>query len=649
MNETVNTYQDKELLEAFTHEAVDIQQKLDQLLTELESDATNTQCIDELFRIVHTLKGNAQGMDLKGIAEITHILEEFFSDIKSGKFSLDKELFSCFFSASDKLNQLIKNIDTDKKVSYKGIKTRLEVLLKKYQEKISKETPQQEDKTPIDVPQVPVSEEQEEKDSLSFFDKVLDSMKFFKKEKQEATPSVDVKVEKRKKVQSDFLQENRPSMALDDEQSVYEALDLGYEPKHTESNERLDVSDQILVPVRKLDDLMNQVSQLIIERDRLVSNQEKQQVRNTQFSSLMRITSDLQYSVMNVRLIQMGTLFSKFHRVVRDAAKIEGKNVSLKIVGSEIEIDRNILKTISDSILHLVRNAVGHGIESSEERKRKGKPEAGEITLLARNEKDKVVIEVSDDGKGINVEGIRKKIIENKIVSEQYAKQLSKEEVIRYIFESGFSNASSVNEISGRGVGMDVVKKATESIGGLVSIETKENKGTTISLTLPASLIVKGVLLCQVNKQEYAFDLTYTESVISKKKSDLRKAGSGLITIHQEQAISVVFLKDLLNLKMVNHVPEGSLITTFDALEDDSNLDMIIITHAGKQVGVVVDKLLQQKEIMEKPVPKPIQDNKLLSGTTILGNGKVCLVIDIASIINILYKEKLETSLNQQL
>lgn len=698
--------EEEELLEMFSFEAQEMHQQLNELLTSYEADG-NKDTLEEIFRITHTLKGSAMGMGFVGIADISHVVEDVFVAIKSGELVADKTLFTSIYKANDKLGELIANIRTKEKISHKGIKTKLEVILRKARQSEAqpkanvKESSEQKvepefSANPNTVQTDSITESETipanlkaelhppatEENKMSVWNKFL---YWFKKslgskisldiEPNQIELAEDYQVEAENteliseqqdsagyndlpnEAQDQFFQsaaietdDNRPSLTINDEKSV---LDLLQEPgvQHSEEDaelikglqDKVAITDSVQVPIRKLDNLMNQVGQLIIERDRLMAANADNGRRNTEYAGLQRITSDLQYSVMDVRLVQIGTLFNKFHRVARDVANIEKKEVTLKVKGTEVEIDRNILKTMSDSMVHLIRNAVSHGVESADERSQLGKPKEATITLSARSEKDNVVIEVADDGRGIDPVAIRRKVLEKELASKEYLDQMSDDEVIMFIFEPGFSNAAQVNEISGRGVGMDVVKNSTESIGGQIFIDTEVGKGTTISLRLPSSMAVKGVLLFQMGDQEYAFALAYTEAVISLSKKDIHKAGIGLMSSYLKQTISVVFFSDLLNMKDFSEVYEpGSLHKTFDECGPNEKFDVIVISYAGKYIGIVVDKLLQQKEIIEKTIPKPLDNNRLMSGTTILGNGNVCLVADVAAIADILYKSKLK-------
>ena len=586
---------EEEYKELFHAEALENFEELNRLFTDLENDHTDFNAINSIFRIVHTLKGNAMGMGFDDVAALTHVMEDVMGTVQQGSMALNKDLFDSLFKANDKLGALIDALKTGERVSYLGIKTKLFVLLEKY------------------------------------------------------TKAGEIKARNQAKEQSENAENSDPTNKVVEGEEQIETGDpienevlvpTGDTSKMTQaSKSEITFTDVIQIPVKKMDELMTMVGQLIIERDRLITLNSIDGKRTSEFEGLQRITSDLQYGVMNARMVTVGFLFNKFHRIIRDVASIENKNVSLVLQGTECEIDRNILKIMSDAMIHLVRNAVSHGIEKSEDRRAKGKPDKGTIILSAHYEKDNVAIEVSDDGNGIDANIIRKKIIEKGLASKELALQLSDEEVIMYIFEPGFSNAEKVTEISGRGVGMDVVKKATESIGGQIKVDTEVGMGSTIKLNLPSSMALKGALLFELNEQEYAVALSYTEAVISLSKNDIHRITDGLMAQYLEQTIPIVFLKDIVSLENLSDCQkEGMLHRSFEELEEEAKLDVIVLSFAGKLLGVVVDRLLQQKEIIEKSMVRPLEKTKLLSGTTILGNGKVCLVIDVMTITDLMFK-----------
>lgn len=586
---------EEEYKEIFLAEALDNYEELNRLMTELEKHPDSKSAVDAIFRITHTLKGNAAGMGFSSIAELSHTTESLFGEIRDHRIQLDGDIFSTIFKAIDVLGSMIQGLKEDKQIRYKGIKTKLEVIIKR-------------------------ASEQKEKNSETA-------------------------------LLSENLQEDTPAQEIVADTPVLEKTEteprefVAAEPEPEEKAEeaqaaetKIAFSDLVQVPVRKLDNLLNLVGELIIERDRIMASQNGRRA-SSEYARLNRISSDLQYSVMDVRLVQVGFLFNKFHRVVRDAASLEHKQVCLKLEGTDTEIDRNILQTISDSLIHLIRNAVAHGIETTEERKQQQKSEEGTITLRAYNENDTVIIEIVDDGKGIDTEKVRQKAVSKGLITKETAAHLDEQEVILLIFEPGFSTVENINAISGRGVGMDVVKQALDTIGGSVAVDTSQGKGTTIRLALPSSMAVKGTLLFELNQTEYAIPLTYTDAVVSLYKHDIHKVGKGLVATHLKKTIAIVFLKDLFQpAQQAGFQSPVNLHQSYDLLHDEAKLDVVVVSYGSKKVGFVVDKLLQQKEIVEKPLIKPVDKVKFVSGVTILGNGHVCLVLHVPAIIQEIFQ-----------
>jgi two-component system chemotaxis sensor kinase CheA len=560
-----------EYQEIFLGEAMENFEQINVLLTSLEKETYDRNTIHALFRITHTLKGNAAGMGYQGIAEMAHILEDLFGEVRDGRIALTPDLFVSIFKAVDVLGHLINSIKDKSEVKYKGIKTKLEVLIKKTKE--------------------------EGKNVLS------------------ASP----------------IEEAQPALAEDI------AADWNEAPSETDN--KISFSDLVQVPVRKLDNLLNLVAELIIEKDRILASQAGSGFHaSNEYARLSRISSDLQYSVMDVRMVQVGFLFNKFHRVIRDAASVENKNVELKLEGTDTEIDRNVLQVISDSLIHLIRNCVGHGIETPEERIAAGKPVTGVVTLSARSETDAVLIEISDDGRGLNYEKIKSKAIDRNLISAEEAEKISKEDLSLLIFEPGFSTMDQVTSIAGRGVGMDVVKKTLDSIGGIIRLVSAPGSGTVIQLTLPSSMAVKSSLLFEINREVYAIPLAYTESVISLYKSDIHKAGGGLVATHLNKNIAVVFLKDVFDQQIEKSGYTANVLQhSYDQIHPEEKMEIVVVSFNNRTVGLVVDKLLQQKEIVEKPLTKPVDKIKFISGVTILGSGNVCLVLNVPHILQFIF------------
>ena len=563
---------EEEYQQLFLTEALEISEQLNKFFVDLEKDHQNKKVITNIFRIIHTLKGNALGMGYESIADLAHVMEDIFGAIKENEVAPDAELVDSLFRANDKLGALINSLNSGEKVSYLGIKTKLAVFLKNARE-----------------------QRQQQKNAKN-------------------------------------QEHKEPELGSEDQDKKGDAEDSS-----------ITFAEVVQIPVRKMDELLNVVGELVIERDRLISHFENKGQSTLEFEGLKRISANLHYGIMSARMVQMGFLFNKFHRVLRDAAVSEKKDVKLRLKGTEVEIDRNILKIISDSLVHVVRNAVSHGIESMEERKKSKKPAMATVTLEANLEKDNVVLSVSDDGRGINTDKIKEKIIAKKMITESSADELSEQEIIRYIFEPGFSSAEKVTEISGRGVGMDIVKRSVESIGGQVLIDTKIGEGSSFHLVLPSSLALKGSLLFEVSSQEYAIPLTYIESVNYYKKEDIHNIGNSLMINYNDQSVSLIFLAYLFKAKDIKSFTNSRLFNErLKSLAAEEQISVIMAKHSGRYMGLVVDKLLRQKEIIEKKLPRPLDSSKLFSGSTILGSGNVCPVVDVAAIMDFLYKSSVK-------
>ncbi|MEO1052549.1 MAG: chemotaxis protein CheA [Bacteroidota bacterium] len=615
---------EQEYTEIFLAEALESHEELNRLLTLLEKKPDDKKSVNAIFRITHTLKGNAAGMGFENVAQFAHTMEDLFGEVRDGRLVIDDAIFTSLFKAVDTLGQLIHAVKDKNTVRFRGIKTKLEVLLKSAREEGATAD------TKNEATETTAKTELKTKATTKPNTRKKATPKRAKKDEETAEPVEQIKVKEEEHVPEVV---NGPPLEEPEDQEPSE------DPKIT-------FSDLVQVPVRKLDNLLNLVGELVIERDRIITANAAQ-VDSNEYARLNRISSDLQYSVMDVRLVQIGFLFNKFHRVVRDAASAENKKVQLELKGTETEIDRNILQIISDSLIHLIRNAVGHGVETPEEREKAGKPAEGGISLSAASESDAVVIEIKDDGKGIDAEKVRKKALSRGIVSAEDARLMSDNDIVLMIFEPGFSTMDEVTSISGRGVGMDVVKKALDSIGGDISVHTEKGKGTTFSLRLPSSMAVKGTLLFELEKETYAIPLSYTEAVVSIYKKNIHKVSNGLITTHLGNTISVVFLRDLFGLRPDQSVYDQKVLhKSFDEMHPEKNLDIVIVSYNDRTVGFVVDKLLQQKEIVEKPLAKPLDQISMISGVTITGNGHVCLVLNVASICNRVFAKSFKNTVS---
>ena len=404
------------------------------------------------------------------------------------------------------------------------------------------------------------------------------------------------------------------------------------EQADADTSRKLELSDLVSIPVKKLDNLLNLVGELVIDRDRILTLAAELGSPALQATArhLFRISDDLQYSIMDVRLVGAGVLLNKFPRVVRDVAAAENKQVELSLSGQDVQIDRNVLQLITDALLHIVRNAVSHGIETPEARAAAGKPAVGRLSISALTERDDVLLQVQDDGRGIDTEAVRKKAVRQNMLSAEAAAALDEQAVWLLLFEAGFSMADKITDISGRGVGLDVVKLAIDSLGGRLRVNSELGKGTTFTLVLPTSIAVKGSLLVELDERSYAVPLLHTDVVLSLENDDVFAVGGLLMTRVHDENVPLVPLRQLLYLEGDEQLPRA---TRADL--PAGRQQVLVVSYNGRRLGLVVDRFLRQQNIVVKQLSKPLDTIDLFGGVTLLGSGQLCLVLDVPALTRV--------------
>ena len=384
------------------------------------------------------------------------------------------------------------------------------------------------------------------------------------------------------------------------------------------------VNRSVRVDIDKLDVLMNLVSELIIAKNGLVSaaatsNTEENQSVNEQIEYLERVTTNLHESVMNVRMVPIETVVNRFPRMIRDLSKKLDKKMELYMTGEETELDRTVIDEIGDPLMHLLRNSADHGLESAEVRLERGKDEIGTIFLNAFQDGNNVVIEVGDDGNGIDIEKVKRKGIEKGTITPEQAEVISDKEVIDLLFQPSFSTSEKITDVSGRGVGLDVVKSKIESLGGVVECKSVLGEGSTFTIRLPLTLAIIQALMVKLGNEQYAIALGSIQTIEDIPLSDIKYVQG----------------KEVINLRgnIIPIIRLGELLDVPDRTEPDESLIVVVIKKGDKQAGLVVDSLVGQMEIVIKSLGKYININKMISGATILGDGEVALIIDANAII----------------
>ena len=381
----------------------------------------------------------------------------------------------------------------------------------------------------------------------------------------------------------------------------------------------------VRVDIEKLDALMNQVSELIIAKNSLVSisgnegDSTNSQSFQEQIEYLERITTNLHESVMKVRMVPIESVVSKFPRMIRDLSRTLNKKMELIMTGEDTELDRTVVDQIGDPLQHLLRNSADHGLEDNETRVQRGKPEVGSIYLNAYQEGNNVIIQVGDDGNGIDTEAVKNKAVERGIVTPEQAEVMTQKEIVNLLFLPSFSMAKKITDISGRGVGLDVVKSNIEALGGDVEVTTKLGEGTTFTVRLPLTLAIIQALMVEIRDEKYAIALGSISNIEDIPVADIKYIQAEEVIHLRGNVIPLIRLDKVLDIEPREEEPES--------------LTVVIVKRGDSQAGLVVDNLIGQQEIVIKSLGKYINGNKLISGATILGDGEVALILDVNTLM----------------
>jgi len=399
-----------------------------------------------------------------------------------------------------------------------------------------------------------------------------------------------------------------------EEQSTDNGKQKGEEQKKTK------ITQTVRVDIEKLDTLMNLMGELVIARSRIADILKKYNIKEVDESlaQLSRITLDLQNVVMKVRMVPIEFVFNRFPRMVRDLSRSLNKEINFVMEGEETELDRTFVEVIGDPLVHLIRNAIDHGIETKEERISNGKTPIGTVKISARHEGNNVVIEVEDDGRGMNREKIMRKAIEKGLITEERAIGMPDEKIFEYVFLPGFSTKDEVSELSGRGVGMDVVKSTVDSLNGTVSLESKLGKGTKVTIRLPLTLAIIQALLIKVNKYVYAIPISIIDSTLNISSKDIRVVQNEEVIVIRGEVIPLVKLWRVFGMEHE---------------ETPKEMNVVVVKAGVRKYGLTVDTLIGQEDIVIKSLGKIFSDVKIFSGGATLGDGSIALILDVMNII----------------
>lgn len=393
-------------------------------------------------------------------------------------------------------------------------------------------------------------------------------------------------------------------------------------PQQAKKNGGSEGNKTIRVNIERLDVLMNLFEELVIDRGRLeqISSELRDSELNETVERMARITGNLQEIILTMRMMPVEQVFNRFPRMIRSLSKDLNKKVNLEIIGADTELDRTIIDEIGDPLVHLLRNSIDHGVETPEVRRERGKPEEGTVILRAYHSGNNVYIEIEDDGAGINKEKIINKALENGIVTEDEIEKMSDQQIYGLLFASGFSTAEKVTDVSGRGVGLDVVRTTFESLGGVVTVDSTLGKGSIFSIQLPLTLSIIDVMLVEVGDEKYAIPLSSIVETAIVNKEEIYSSHNQKVIDFRGKVVPLVFLKDIFEVPMKE--------------ESDDEFYSLVIIHKGEKIaGLVVDSLIGQHDIVLKSLGNYLTNVFAISGATILGNGQVALIVDTNALI----------------
>ena len=677
----MNTLDVNQYLDIFLDESREHLQTCNEKLLELEKNPTDLQLVNDIFRAAHTLKGMSATMGFDDMAQLTHHLENMFDAIRNEQMIVTPESMDTMFEALDHLEAMVQSIAEggDGKRDVTEISKKLDVTGSHAETASAVETAEASsaasdlnynefERTVLDeareqgfkcyeltvtlsdacllkavrvymiferlneagevVKTVPNAELLESEDFESEF-----SISYLSKQPMEEVKKIVTAISEVEQVEISEVsafEEAAPAetKAEKPEQKNEEAAAPAAKapandaPKANGNNgAAAGGTKTIRVNIDRLDSLMNLFEELVIDRGRL--EQIAKELENNELTDtverMSRISGDLQSIILNMRMVPVETVFNRFPRMIRQLTKELNKKIELIIEGAETELDRTVIDEIGDPLLHLLRNSLDHGIESPEERVKKGKPEKGTVLLKAYHSGNHVFIEVEDDGGGINRKKVLEKALERGVITEREAETLEDHQIDSLIFAAGFSTADTISDISGRGVGLDVVKNKLESLGGSVSINSTEGQGSLFSIQLPLTLSIISVLLVKLEEETFAIPISSIIETAVIKKSDILQTHDREVIDFRGFIVPVVYLKKQFNVPNANDLEE--------------ELHIIVVRKGDKLTAFVVDSFIGQQEVVLKSLGDYLPNVFAISGATILGDGQVALIVDCNALI----------------
>jgi len=672
-----------EIMQDFLLEAGEILELLNEQLVELESRPEDNDLLNAVFRSFHTIKGGAGFLAINPLIDVCHTAENVFDLLRQGERSVNAELMDVMLAVLDVVNTMFEEINDgqDPTPAEDDLINRLKIFsvpesedapVESTEENVvaatEVESPPEEDKDESNETAAVAPEAEKPVSSESAIDEITDdefedlldqlhgkgahgglpASESNDKQDNQAKAEAESKVEEAPKAASaseditddefesllDELQANKQGAFKEpsaEEQTKTEPVAVAAVPdKKTEPVKEPaavkaapKAETTVRVETSTLDKIMNMVGELVLVRNRLVTLEAEigHDDMSKTVSNLDVVTADLQTSVMKTRMQPIKKVFGRFPRVVRDLARSLKKDVVLEMIGEDTDLDKNLVEALADPLIHLVRNSVDHGIEMPDVREAAGKPRQGTVTLAAKQEGEHIMLTISDDGAGIDARGLAKNVIEKGLMDEDSISRLNDKEIYNLIFLPGFSIKKEISDISGRGVGMDVVKTRINQLNGMIEIDSVAGKGTTMLIKVPLTLAIMPTLMVKLGEQEqtFALPLVNVSEILELDMNNVNEVNGNRVIIVRGKPVPLVYLSNCL--------------TKDTGTYEGKTAHVVIVTIGTNHVGLLVDKLVGREEVVIKPLGAMLQGTIGLAGATITGNGNIALIIDLPSLI----------------
>ncbi|GAA7606229.1 chemotaxis protein A [Helicobacter pylori] len=645
----------QEIMEDFLIEAFEMNEQLDQDLVELEHSPEDLDLLNRIFRVAHTIKGSSSFLNLNILTHLTHNMEDVLNRARKGEIKITPDIMDVVLHSIDLMKTLLVTIRDTGSDTNNGKENEIEEAVKQLQAITSqnlegakegtKEAPKEEMKKEAKEENTEENQENKAKaptaKDFASDNPLADEpdLDYTNMSAEEVEAEIERLLNKRqeadKERRAQKKQEAKPRQEVAPKTETPKAPKTETKAKaktDTEENKApsIGVEQTVRVDVRRLDHLMNLIGELVLGKNRLIriygdveeryDGEKFLEELNQVVSSISAVTTDLQLAVMKTRMQPVGKVFNKFPRMVRDLSRELGKSIELIIEGEETELDKSIVEEIGDPLIHIIRNSCDHGIEPLEERRRLNKPETGKVQLSAYNEGNHIVIKISDDGKGLDPVMLKEKAVEKGVISERDAEGMSDREAFNLIFKPGFSTAKVVSNVSGRGVGMDVVKTNIEKLNGIIEIDSEVGVGTTQKLKIPLTLAIIQALLVGVQEEYYAIPLSSVLETVRISQDEIYTVDGKSVLRLRDEVLSLVRLSDIFKVDAI--------------LESNSDVYVVIIGLADQKIGVIVDYLIGQEEVVIKSLGYYLKNTRGIAGATVRGDGKITLIVDVGAMMD---------------